>query len=130
MAETKKNYYEILGVDRNASQDEIKSAYRKLALKYHPDRNQGSAEATERFKEINDANDTLSDPEKRKKYDYELDHPEMAGFGGFEGGGFEGDFSDLFSSIFGGAFGGGGARSQRQSVGESIQIEMRLGYAD
>lgn len=130
MAETKKNYYEILGVDRNASQDEIKSAYRKLALKYHPDRNQGSAEATERFKEINDANDTLSDPEKRKKYDYELDHPEMAGFGGFEGGGFEGDFSDLFSSIFGGAFGGGGARSQRQSVGESIQIEMRLSFMD
>lgn len=129
MAETKKNYYEILGVDRNATQDEIKAAYRKLALKYHPDRNQGSAEATERFKEINDANDTLSDPEKRKKYDYELDHPEMAGFGGFEGGGFEGDFSDIFSSIFGGAF-GGGTRTQRPSVGESIQIEMRLSFMD
>lgn len=130
MAETKKNYYEILGVDRNATQDEIKAAYRKLALKYHPDRNQGSPEATERFKEINDANDTLSDPEKRKKYDYELDHPEMAGFGGFEGGGFEGDFSDLFSSIFGGAFGGGGARTQRSAVGESIQYEMKLSFMD
>ena len=132
MAE-KRNFYEVLGVERTATQDEIKSAYRKLAMKYHPDRNQGSEEAAEKFKEINEANETLSDPEKRKQYDYELDHPGMSGFGGgFGNGGFEGDFSDIFSSIFGGAFGGGGggARTQRRSVGESIQFEMRLSFMD
>ena len=61
----KKNYYEILGIERNATPDEIKAAYRKLAMKYHPDRNQGSEEAAEKFKEINEANETLSDTEKR-----------------------------------------------------------------
>ena len=76
MAE-KKNYYEILGVDKKATQDEIKSAYRKLAMKYHPDRNKGSEEAAEKFKEINEANETLSDPQKRSAYDYELEHPNM-----------------------------------------------------
>ena len=68
MAE-KKNYYDILGVDKKASADEIKSAYRKLAMKYHPDRNQGNAEAAEKFKEINEANETLSDSQKRAAYD-------------------------------------------------------------
>ena len=109
----KKNYYDILGVDKKASADEIKSAYRKLAMKYHPDRNQGNAEAAEKFKEINEANETLSDSQKRAAYDYELEHPGMGGFGGFGGaGGFE-DISDIFSNIFGGGFGGfgGGARS-------------------
>ena len=117
----KKNYYDILGVDKKATQDEIKSAYRKLAMKYHPDRNQGNAEAAEKFKEINEANETLSDQQKRAAYDYELEHPGMGGFGGFggESGGF-GDFSDIFSSIFrrrfrrrreSGAFGGRGRYS-------------------
>ena len=130
MAE-KKNYYEILGVDKKASQDEIKSAYRKLAMKYHPDRNQGSEEAAEKFKEINEANETLSDPQKRQAYDYELEHPSMGGgFGGGGFGGFDGDFSDIFSSIFGGGFGGGGARARRSAVGESIQAEMRLSFMD
>ena len=131
MAEQKKNYYEILGVDKKASADEIKSAYRKLAMKYHPDRNQGNAEAAERFKEINEANETLSDEQKRAAYDYELEHPGMGGFGGF-GGGFEGDFSDIFSSIFNGfgGFSGGGARSARSEVGEDIQREMSLSFMD
>ncbi len=128
----KKNYYDILGVDKKASTEEIKSAYRKLAMKYHPDRNQGNEEAAEKFKEINEAHETLSDQQKRAAYDYELEHPGMGGmgggFGGFGGGGFE-DISDIFSSIFGGGF-GGGARAQRSAVGEDIQREMSLSFMD
>ena len=135
MAE-KKNYYDILGVDKKATPDEIKSAYRKLAMKYHPDRNQGNAEAAEKFKEINEANETLSDQQKRAAYDYELEHPGMGGFGGGSGfGGFGGgagfeDISDIFSSIFGGGFGGGSARTTRSQVGEDIQREMTLSFMD
>ena len=132
MAE-KKNYYEILGVDKNATPEQIKSAYRKLAMKYHPDRNQGDAASAEKFKEINEANETLSDQQKRAAYDYELEHPGMGGFGGggfggFGGGGFE-DISDIFSSIFGGGF-GGGARTAQSQVGEDIQREMTLSFMD
>ena len=130
----KKNYYEILGVDKKATGDEIKSAYRKLAMKYHPDRNPGNAEAAEKFKEINEAHETLSDQQKRAAYDYELEHPGMGGFGGGFGGfgggaGFE-DISDIFSSIFGGGFGGGRAQQQRSEVGEDIQREMTLSFMD
>ena len=129
----KKNYYDILGVDKKATPEEIKSAYRKLAMKYHPDRNQGNAEAAEKFKEINEAHETLSDQQKRAAYDYELEHPGMGGFGGFGGfgggaGGFE-DISDIFSSFFGG-FGGGGARTAQSAVGEDIQKEMTLSFMD
>ena len=134
MAE-KKNYYDILGVDKKASAADIKSAYRKLAMKYHPDRNQGNEEAAERFKEINEAHETLSDEQKRAAYDYELEHPGMGGFGGgfggFEGGGF-GGFGDIFGDLFGGAFGGGfgGARTAQSQVGEDIQREMSLSFMD
>ena len=128
----KKNYYDVLGVDKKASPEEIKSAYRKLAMKYHPDRNQGNEEAAERFKEINEAHETLSDQQKRAAYDYELEHPGMGGFGGFGGGaggfgGFE-DISDIFSSFFGGGF--GGAKSTKSAVGEDIQREMTLSFMD
>ena len=133
MAE-KKNYYEILGVDKNATPEQIKAAYRKLAMKYHPDRNQGDEAAAEKFKEINEAHEVLSDQQKRAAYDYELEHPGMGGFGGgFGGGGFGGgfeDISDIFSSIFGGGFGGGGTRTQRSAVGEDIQKEMTLSFMD
>ncbi|MBQ8322677.1 MAG: molecular chaperone DnaJ [Clostridia bacterium] len=132
MAEQKKNYYDILGVDKKATPEEIKSAYRKLAMKYHPDRNQGNAEAAEKFKEINEANETLSDQQKRAAYDYELEHPGMGGFGGSAGFEGFGDFSDIFSNIFGGGFGGfgGGARAARSEVGEDIQREMTLSFMD
>ena len=126
----KKNYYDILGVDKKATPEQIKAAYRKLAMKYHPDRNQGDAVAAEKFKEINEANETLSDEQKRAAYDYELEHPGMGGFGGF--GGFEGGFGgfeDIFSNIFGGGF-GGGARTARSEVGEDIQREMTLSFMD
>ena len=141
MAESKKNYYEILGVDKKATADEIKAAYRKLAKQYHPDLHPGDAAAAEKFKEINEANETLSDAQKRAAYDYELEHPGMGGFGGggggfsgFGGGGF-GGFEDIFSSFFGGGgggfsgFGGGGGAAQSK-VGEDIQKEMTLSFMD
>ena len=116
MAESKKNYYEILGVSKTASADEIKSAYRKLAKQYHPDLHPGDAAAAEKFKEINEANETLSDAQKRKQYDFELEHPGMGsgGFGGFSG--------------FGGGNGAGGAAQSK--VGEDIQKEMTLSFMD
>ena len=139
MADGKKNYYEILGVDKKASADEIKAAYRKLAKQYHPDLHPGDKVAAEKFKEINEANETLSDAQKRAAYDYELEHPGMGGFGG-AGGGFSGfgeggfgGFEDIFSSFFGGGgfsgFGGGGAAAQSK-VGEDIQKEMTLSFMD
>ena len=83
-----KNYYEILGVSKTATPDEIKSAYRKLARQYHPDLHPNDEECAKKFKEVNEANETLSDPEKRKQYDFELEHPgATSGFGGFGGGG-------------------------------------------
>lgn len=129
----KKNYYDILGVSKTATQDEIKSAYRKLAKQYHPDFHPGDAVAAEKFKEINEANAVLSDDQKRKQYDYELEHPGMSGFGGgggnpFSEGGF-GGFEDIISSMFGGGF-GGGARQQQPSRGADIEQTVRLSFLD
>lgn len=129
MAE-KKNYYDILGVGKNATQDEIKSAYRKLAKQYHPDFHPGDAAAAEKFKEINEANETLSDENKRKQYDYELEHPGMSGnpFGGFGGGGF-GGFEDIINSVFGGGF-GGASRQSASFRGDDIQQTINLSFLD
>ena len=131
MAE-KKNYYDILGVQRNATPDQIKSAYRKLAKQYHPDFHPGDAAAAEKFKEINEANETLSDESKRKQYDFELDHPGMGGMGGMNGGmGGMGGFEDIISSMFGG-FGGFGGRQSGPSRtrGADIEQTVRLSFLD
>ena len=105
MAE-KRDYYEVLGVSKTATADEIKSAYRKLAMKYHPDRNPGDKEAEEKFKEAAEAYDVLHDAEKRQRYD-QFGHQGMGGqgFGGFGGGGM--NMEDIFSA-FGDIFSGGG----------------------
>ncbi len=114
----KRDYYEVLGVDKNASADDIKKAYRKLAKKYHPDLNPGDAEAEKKFKEINEANEVLSDSTKRARYD-QFGHAGVdpnygaGGAGGAYGGGFDfGDLGDIFGSIFGGGFGSSGGRGR------------------
>ena len=128
--------YELLGVDRKASADEIKQAYRKLAMKYHPDRNQGDEAAQEKFKEINNAYDILKDEEKRAAYDrfghaaFEQGGP--GGPGGFGGGGdFGGGFADIFEEMFGDFMGGGGRRGGAgQGRGADLRYNMEVGLED
>ncbi len=128
-----KNYYEILGVDKTATQAEIKTAYRKLVKQYHPDLHPNDPEAAAKFKEINEANEVLSDEQKRAAYDYELEHPGSSNFGGFSGEGFGGfgGFSDIFNDIFSG-FGGGGAstRTAEKERGKDVTIELSLSFLD
>ena len=130
MAE-KRDYYDVLGVQRDAAPDELKKAYRKLALKFHPDRNK-SSEAEERFKEVSEAYQVLSDPQKKEMYD-------RFGHAGLQGGGFQpgfqdvdeifGTFSDLFSDFFG--FGGGmGGRRVRRSRGSDIEYPLKLEFLE
>ncbi|MFL0251191.1 molecular chaperone DnaJ [Clostridium neuense] len=126
----KKDYYEVLGLQKGASEDEIKKAFRKLAIKYHPDKNRGNKEAEEKFKEINEAYQVLSDPEKKANYDRfgTADfNGAGGGFGDFQGG--FGDFSDLgdiFSSFFGGGFGGGGARRNPNAPERGNDLEYTI----
>jgi molecular chaperone DnaJ len=113
---SKRDYYEVLGIAKNASDDEIKKAYRKLAMKHHPDRNPDDKSAEEKFKEAKEAYEVLSDADKRAAYDqfgHEGVNPQggPGGFGGFGGGAGGFDFSDIFEGIFGGAAGGGRGRS-------------------
>ncbi len=138
------DYYKILGVDKNASVNDIKSAYRKLARKHHPDLNPNDKEANKKFQQLNEANEVLSDPVKRKKYDqYGKDwkHAEQfeqarqsrsqqstRGGHAFSGGGFgDGDFSDFFESMFGGSQGG---RSQAKYRGQDYNAELHLDLLD
>ncbi|MGN6541379.1 MAG: DnaJ C-terminal domain-containing protein [Ginsengibacter sp.] len=150
------DYYKTLGIAKNASQEDIKKAYRKLARKFHPDVNPNDKEAHKKFQQINEAHEVLSDPDKRKKYDQDgenwkhADQYEQArqqqqqaggGFGGFGGGGFgnfgggeytysggeEGGFSDFFESLFGGAR---GRRSQAKYRGQDYNAELQLSLTD
>ena len=140
MAEQKRDYYEVLGVSKGASDDEIKKAYRKLAKKYHPDLNPGDKTAEANFKEVNEAYEILSDKDKRARYD-QFGHagvdpnfnPNGGGFGGF--GGFTDmgdiDLGDLFGSFFGGGFGGGGgSRRNAPQKGETIRAGVTISFEE
>ncbi len=128
---SKRDFYEILGVDKNASKDEIKKAYRKLALKYHPDKNKGDKESEEKFKEVAEAYSVLSDDNKKARYD-QFGHEGVSGASGGGFGGFSGfDFNDaesIFEQFFGGAFGGGSSRRQRTGPpsGSDLKVTMKL----
>ena len=136
----KRDYYEVLGVNKGATDDEIKKAYRKLARKYHPDLNKDNPEAAEKFKEIGEAYEILSDKDKRARYDQfgfaGVDPNYGAGQGGGFGGGFgfeDVDLGDIFGSFFGGGFGGGGSRTNRANAprqGESIRRTVMLSFEE
>ncbi len=135
----KRDYYEVLGLSKGASESEIKSAFRKMAMKYHPDRNPGDKEAEEKFKEVNEAYSILSDPEKKSKYDQfgfaGVDPNAGFGGGGFSGGGFEDIFGDLFGGMFGGGFGGGfGGQGRRNNnmprKGKDIQKRLTITFEE
>ncbi len=123
----KRDFYEVLGLSKTADEKEIKRAYKRLAMKYHPDRNQGDKDSESKFKEIKEAYEVLSDPQKRAAYD-QYGHAafEQGGFGGQGGGGFGGaDFSDIFGDVFGDIF-GGGRRQQRAARGSDLKYNMDL----
>ena len=124
----KQDYYELLGVSRDSSDRDIKKAYRRLAMKYHPDRNPGDKEAEDKFKEISEAYEVLSDAQKKAAYD-QFGHAGVdgqGGMGGFGGGGFEGNFSDIFGDVFGDIFGGSGGGRRRSSVQRGADLRYNL----
>lgn len=134
---SKQDYYEILGISKNATAAEIKKAYRKLAIKYHPDKNPDNAEAEAKFKQAAEAYEILSNPEKKAKYD-QFGHAAFDGSGGFGGGGMDMDdifsqFGDIFGSAFGGGggFGGfGGGQQRRRAKGGNLRIRVKLNLKD
>ena len=127
----KRDFYDILGVGKSASADEIKKAYRQMAIKYHPDKNPGDKAAEDKFKEAAEAYEALSDPDKRRRYD-QFGHAGVgssaaSGGGGFSGGGFSmDDIFSQFGDIFGGGFGGGGQRGRRVTRGTNLRVKVKL----
>ena len=133
MADQKRDYYEVLGVNKNATDDELKKAYRQVAKKYHPDLNPGDKEAEAKFKEANEAYAVLSDADKRRKYDqFGHEGVDGNGFGGGAGGfyGADMDFSDIFSSIFGGGFGGSSRRRSGPQKGADLRYGMSISFME
>ena len=133
---SKRDYYDLLGVSKNATREEIKRAYRKLALKYHPDQNPGDKEAEEKFKELSEAHYVLEDQKRREAYD-KCGHDAFdgsSGRGGFDfSSGFSTDFSDIFNDLFGGSFKGGRGSSRRQSsetVGSDLRFDVEITLED
>ena len=136
MAENKRDYYEVLGVDRGADEATIKKAYRQLAKKYHPDMNPGDKEAEKKFKEASEAYAVLSDAEKRRQYDqfghaaFEQGGGGAGGFGGFDFNG--GDMGDIFGDIFGDLFGGGRSRRANNGPmkGANVRTAVRITFEE
>jgi len=121
---SKRDYYEVLGVSRDASDRDIKKAFRRMAMKYHPDRNPDDKEAEESFKEVNEAYEILSDAQKKAAYD-QYGHDAVNGQGGM-GGGFDGGFGDIFGDVFGDIFGGGGGGRRHSSVQRGADLRYNL----
>jgi len=136
MAEQKRDYYEVLGVQKGATDAEIKKAYRKLAKENHPDLNPGNAEAEARFKEANEAYEILSDSDKRARYDQfgfagvDPNYGAGGGYGGFDGSFDFGDLGDIFGSFFGGGFGGGGRTRNGPQRGESLRMAVTITFEE
>ena len=133
---TKRDYYEVLGVPKDASAEDIKKAYRKLAKECHPDLHPNDKQAEERFKELNEANEVLSDPEKRARYDrFGFDGPQAGfgggagGFGGFDFGGM-GGFGDIFDQLFGGGMGGASRRANAPIQGNDLRYDLRITFEE
>ena len=129
---SKRDYYEVLGVPKNASTEELKKAYRKLARKYHPDVNPGDKNAENQFKEVKEAYDILGDADKRARYD-QFGHAatDGNGFGGFGAGAEDmGGFGDIFDMFFGGGFGGGRGQRQGPQQGADLKTEMEITFEE
>ncbi|HEV8726277.1 MAG TPA: molecular chaperone DnaJ [Candidatus Binatia bacterium] len=127
---SKKDYYDLLGVSRNASEDDIKKAYRKQALQHHPDRNPGDKQAEEKFKEVSEAYSVLSDAQKRAQYD-QFGHAAFGDGGPFAGGAdFSGGFEDIFGDIFGEFFGGSTGRRRGRARGEDLRYNLSLKFEE